>query len=259
MISSCEEQFKEQYEELKKCFVEQVELDRCKYPNSVFLPNIPPKGPVDFVFVGMEPSYDKYAKNRDDAERQISSGYRNFMYSLEDFILHYCIRHYLCNDGSQYYITDLSKGAMKTKIANKERRKRYQDWYPLLQKELSLVAKNTAKIIAIGQCVKQFLDDQGQIPTPIYFPHYANTNNKWRKDYITNNHLELEFEKFKSKDAPSHPDILREAKTMMIEWEIPQSIIDNTINRLSKSNFTDSRYKLLFVCAKIFNNFISPK
>jgi hypothetical protein len=30
----------------------------------------------------------------------------------EDFILHFCVRRYLCGPAQQYHITDFSKGAM---------------------------------------------------------------------------------------------------------------------------------------------------
>jgi len=244
------------YKELENRFKQQVELDRIRYPDSVFLPNIPPHDKVDFVFIGMEPSYNKWAKNIADAEEQISSGYRNFMYSLEDFILHYCIRRYLCHDGSTYYITDLSKGAMNTKIADIEREERYQNWYPLLQDELSIVAKESRKLFAIGTRVKQFLESVHHQPSPTYLPHYANQNAAARIRYILDNDKELEFGQFKNSEAPKIQDILIEAQKMMNEWKIPQSLIDKTMHRLirSKSSLSDSRYKLIFVFADIFRH-----
>ncbi len=246
--------FEKEYKELERCFEHRVELDRLRYPNSVFLPNVPPNGPVDFVFIGMEPSYDKWAKDRLDAEQQIASGYRNFMYSLEDFILHYCIRRYLCNDGSTYYITDLSKGAMNTKIADTEREERYQNWYPLLQKELSLVAKYNTKLIAIGKSVEQFLSDNHHQPAPIYLHHYSNQNGKSRKDYITDNHKELEFENFKYNEPVTRQDIITEAKTMLMEWNIPQLLIEKTVTRIGSGtlSLSEPRHILIFVCADIF-------
>ena len=50
----------------------------------------------------------------------INEGFRNFLWSIEDFLFHYSIYHYL---SPNYYITDISKVAVKTKIANETRKK----------------------------------------------------------------------------------------------------------------------------------------
>jgi hypothetical protein len=55
----------------------------------------------------------------------------NFISSIEDFILHFCIQQYLCAPTQRYHITDLSKGAMLVKRAGVATQ-RYDTWYGLL-------------------------------------------------------------------------------------------------------------------------------
>ena len=75
----------------------------------VFLPNLEPSGPVEYAFVCMEPSLGKWARSADEARRKVDAGFRNFVFSIEDFILHFCIQQYLCGPQERYHITDLAK------------------------------------------------------------------------------------------------------------------------------------------------------
>src|SRR5262245_57216532 len=97
-----------------------------------------PSAPVDAVLIAMEPSL---RFTRKDA----SAG--NFLTSLEDFVLHHCVRRALVPGGT-YHITDFSKGAMPVKRANVGRDARYARWAELLREELALVAKPQAIIVA---------------------------------------------------------------------------------------------------------------
>jgi len=104
----------------------------------VFLPNPEPVGPVDYVFVCVEPSVGRWARPEEQATSKVDAGFRNFVSSIEDFIVHFCIRRYLCAPGQRYHITDLSKGAMLVKRASVDRTVRYDRWYGLLREELAL-------------------------------------------------------------------------------------------------------------------------
>jgi hypothetical protein len=77
----------------------------------VFLPNPEPEGPADYLFVCMEPSLGRWARSAEEAESKVDAGFRNFLSSMEGFILHFCIRRYLCESNQRYHITDFSKGA----------------------------------------------------------------------------------------------------------------------------------------------------
>ena len=129
--------------------------DRAEADGDVFLPNPEPLGPAEYVFVCMEPSLGR--RSPEEATARVEAGARNFVSSVEDFILHFCIRQYLCEPTERYHITDLSKGAMLVKRASIDRSARYDSWYGLLLEELDLVAKPGAGIFAVGNAVAQYL------------------------------------------------------------------------------------------------------
>ena len=97
-----------------------------------------------------------WAKDLTEARRKIGEGFRNFGSSPKDDVLHYCIFEFLCERKSTYYLTDLAKGAMETTSLAAGNLEKYDLWYPLLEKELGLVAKPDAKIISIGGKVGSF-------------------------------------------------------------------------------------------------------
>jgi hypothetical protein len=84
-------EFAEQYQALEGLFRAHAGAE-----GSVFLPNIPPGAPVDFVFIAMEPSLQSWSTSPEVAQAQIEAGFRNFLFSMEDSLLHFCIRTYLC-------------------------------------------------------------------------------------------------------------------------------------------------------------------
>jgi hypothetical protein len=127
----------------------------------VFLPNPEPLGPVHYVLICMEPSLGRWAQSADHARSRVEAGFRNFLFSIEDFILHFCVRQYLCESGQRYHITDLSKGAMLVDRAGLARIQRYDRWYALLQEELDLCAIASTRIVAVGNVVSQHLARRG--------------------------------------------------------------------------------------------------
>jgi len=62
--------------------------------------------------------------------------------------LHYCAYKYLCDEKFDYYITDLSKGAMEKGYVDKTKKERYPVWLSLFEKEWKLLDR--PKIIAVG-------------------------------------------------------------------------------------------------------------
>ena len=172
--------FEEAYESLEKEFVARVKEDNREFEEKVkkgkyrgiYLPNVKPTSPVDYVVVGMEPSLGRWADNLDHARNKIDDGFRNFC-GVE--ILHFPIKEYLLRDGETYYLTDLAKGAMMTKSLYAGSTEKYEAWYPLLERELDLVAKPGAKVIAIGSKVDWFLSKKN-LCGRVYagsIPHYS--------------------------------------------------------------------------------------
>ena len=118
----------EQYESLEAKFKKQINEDNDRWGvGSCFLPNIAPDGPVDYVLIAMEPSF---GGGSGEQQRGDEHSPKNFSGSLGDFILHFCIKEYLCEGERSYYLTDLSKGAMPVRLAATDRQRRYQNWFP---------------------------------------------------------------------------------------------------------------------------------
>jgi len=74
-----------------------------------------------------------------------------------DYILHLCVRNYLCEGEQTYFITDLAKGAIPTSKAKSTASKRWLERYPLLRQELKLVSKPRAPVTAVGRRVEKLL------------------------------------------------------------------------------------------------------
>ena len=148
--------FREKYAELEHEFQQQVECDNKELGiESSYAHNFIPQGPVDYILIAMEPSTGVPGKDHKDST-QIA---RNFTWSVEDFMFHYCIRKYLLQYAEAYHLTDLAKGGMNTGEAQRTATVRYKRWYPLLKKELHLLTKPEGiRIIAIGNYVAGFLN-----------------------------------------------------------------------------------------------------
>jgi hypothetical protein len=162
----------------------------------VFLSNPEPSGPAEWVFVCMEPSLGGWARYPEEATAKVKAGFPNFVTSLDDFMLHFSIKHYLCGPKEADHITDLSKGAMRVKDAEIDRTQRWDRWYGLLLKEVDVVAKPRAGIFAVGRPVGKCLR-QRAFPRPLtYVLHYSGAARRHRRALIVGH--EARFEQFKS-------------------------------------------------------------
>lgn len=209
---------------------------------SVYLPTLRPAGPVDYVFVGMEPSLGHWAKTVQEAEERVRQGFTNFAFSIGDFILHYCIREYLCRSwGSTYYITDLSKGAMLTNEAKRKPEQRYRQWFEVLSDELALVRKETAKIVAIGKTVKHFLESNGLSDIHVVL-HYSSQAAKYRKKWVRWD--EERFWQFKR--HVSNKRIIATARTITEQAKMDWSLTSASLRRLETRDLSDSQKMLMF-------------
>ena len=174
--------FREIYAKLECDFRDQVKRDNKELGiDSSYVPNFAPRGPVDYVLIAMEPSTGVPGKEI----KGLPKIPRNFSWSVEDFILHYCVKKYLCQDGETYHLTDLAKGGMKTKLAAKQRQARYDRWYPLLEKELRLLTKQGGtRLIAIGKVVADFLSKKPLCGRVERVLHYTPTAASHRNEAI---------------------------------------------------------------------------
>jgi hypothetical protein len=207
----------------------------------VFLPNPEPSGPVEYVFVCMEPSLGRWARSADEARAKVETGFRNFVSSIEDFILHFCIQQYLCGPTQRYHITDLSKGAMLVQRAGVARTQRYDRWYGLLMEELDLVAPSEAGIFAVGRDVAQHLARRA-FPRPFTTViHYSGQAARARAAGIVGH--EGSFEQFKS--SASIELVLATAEDVL-KVSVPANLRNEILARLAGRKLSESQQQLLF-------------
>jgi hypothetical protein len=222
---------------------------RAEADGDVFLPNPEPSGPVEYIFVCMEPSLGRWARSTDEAKAKVEAGFRNFVSSFEDFILHFCIRQYLCEPTQRYHITDLSKGAMLVEHASIERSLRYDRWYELLVEEVNLVAKPGAGIFAVGNPVAQYLTGR-QYPRPITrVIHYSGQAGRARAAAIAGH--EDDFEKFRN-SVPLK--LLLATAEDVLNKSVPAYLRDETLARLAASELSLSRERLIFYYKLVFES-----
>ena len=179
-----------EYSSLEQRFRDQVIRDRSRVTQwvvkkglGVYLPCKKPKNMVDYILVGMEPSFG-WADSVEDGEKKVEEGAMNFgAFTPSDDakapldLLKLSIERFLCQPGETYHLTDVSKGAMPVAMADIDREQRYEEWYPLLLEEIEIVGKPRAPIIAIGKLVQNFLqqsDLEGKTGRPLHAVlHYS--------------------------------------------------------------------------------------
>ena len=151
-------ELKKKYATLECKFRQQVKDDWQRGVRSLYWPVIPPKGPVDYVLIGMEPATNKELTEPTSNYSMPGPPHYNQAVATENFLLNHCVKEYLCQGDETYHLTDLSKGAMAIKDAGRRRWDRWEMWYPLLEEELRLVWKpGKTRIIAVGRKVESFL------------------------------------------------------------------------------------------------------
>lgn len=217
---------------------------RAEADGHVFLPVAEPEGPAHCVLIAMEPSLGRWARSADEARSKVEAGYRNFLFSVEVIILHFCIRRYLCGPGERYHITDLSKGAMLVDRAGLARVERYDRWYGLLQEEINLVATPNARIVAVGKVVADYLYLKRRSFARHFTPviHYSSQAGRARGAGIVRH--EESFKGFNG--SVSLDDLVTTARHVLEAARVPAEIRDEALSQLEKSQLTPSRQKLIF-------------
>jgi hypothetical protein len=208
----------------------------------VFLPNPEPKGPVHYVLIGMEPSLGRWARSAAQAKAKVDAGFRNFLSSMEDFILHFCAQRYLCREDQRYLITDLSKGAMLVRNAEVARAQRYDRWYSLLLDEIAICGTPNARFIAVGKVVQQQLLRRGFGRPLVRVIHYSSQAAPARRAEIVGH--EASFEAFIG--TVSLEELVSTAAHTMEATGLPSHICAEVLARLRQGRLTLSRQQLIF-------------
>jgi len=229
--------FDDDYARLENLFRKRATQD-----GDVFLPRVPPHSPVDFILIGMEPSLKRWSKSAQDAQVQIDSGFKDFLFSVEDFIVHFCVRKYLCHEGQTYYLTNVAKGAMPVQRARQNRRERYDRWYTLLKEEIALVGKPNVKIFAIGKVVERFLTTKGFGPVAATILHYSSQASGYRRRLIQGR--EREFQRFTA--TVNLRNIAKVTEDVLTEAKVAADMGEKILARIRKSSLSDSRKQLIF-------------
>lgn len=221
----------------------------------IYLPNVLPAAPVCYVFICMEPSLTGWAgPGGDKAKSRLAEGFRNFLWSMDDFILHHSIQHYLLKPGQWHHVTDVSKGAMTVNKAQVERGFRYRRWYGLLLEELELLARPDARYFAVGHAVANCLDE-------LHFPfpfdrilHYSGQAAKSRKKSVEGH--ESEFVAFR--ETLSAEDILNTAHKLLVSSGMSAALRNEILLRLNRSGpLSESRKMLAFHYNNRFQKFLN--
>jgi hypothetical protein len=243
------ESFHTAYRELEERMKALAEAD-----GDVFLPNPEPLGTVQYVLICMEPSLGWWARSADHARSRVEAGFRNFLFSIEDFILHFCVRRYLSGPTERYHITDFSKGAMLVDHAGLARIQRYDRWYALLQEEIDLCASPSAGIVAVGNVLSQHLARRGFRRPFTRVIHYSSQAGLARSAGVVGR--EDSFRAFSG--SVSLEDVVATAEDVLKAANVPSEIRDDTLSRLAKSQLTTSRQQLIFNYKVAFESMRTP-
>lgn len=229
------------------------ELIKQKEPDceSIYLPNPIPKSRVKYIFIGMEPSFGHWARDEKMATVEmgnaIKNGFRNFLYSIEDFCFIYSVSNFL---SKSYYITDISKIAMRVKNADKLREEVYPQFIDLLKEEINEIGLPEAKIFFIGGTVEKHLSDidfgcekAGTIL------HYAQTAARHREKIP--NLYPQEYEQFSRQ--LNDTDIFLLAEQILKENNVGVKTSNKILEKFDEHFLTESRKKLIFTYKKTLN------
>lgn len=218
----------------------------------VHLPTLLPLKPVPYIVVSAEPSLG-FAKDKSDwgVEAMVAGGYRNFMHSWEDFILHHCLKKKLRN----YYATSISKAALDAQNSDHWRDVFLKASLPTFLHEVELLSTPDAVILPLGNRTAQFLAEV-DVPRTVAKPliHFSRTASRWRSR-LPEAHPEA-YQTF-AKDLEPIQLIRSADHTLMTLYQmeasifgtpVPYDLIQNRLDYLrdSKAGLSESRKQLIF-------------
>jgi len=230
--------------------------------DSVYLPNIKPSGPVDYILIGQEPSRDWsgatesghhsgckrwVTADSDDARanRLISDcGLRNFVWSPTDFGVHWAVRDSLIARGKLVHSTDIGKGSARVEDASKLQKCRWPRWLPSLKAEIKLVGPR-ARLVAMGCGVGAFLERELDRPVDTVL-HYSSQNSGPLSK------LADEFEFAREDKSRLHREIYQVAKGMVESLGYCSVLRDRILRRIGADSGRKTHHlRVAFVYSKL--------
>ncbi|MGA9116118.1 MAG: hypothetical protein WB626_05030 [Bacteroidota bacterium] len=162
--------------DLERSFKARIKRDNQQFAiKSIYLPNPVFSESPRICVVAMEPAVRQSQVDGLPHDKKKQS-FMNFLATVQDFILHYCL-YLRCGKSFEYYITDISKGAMTLRDARKKRDERYKGWIPLLRRELS--AFGNPPLVSFGSRPLSILRQEYGSEHVEYLMHHS-LNNAWR-------------------------------------------------------------------------------
>lgn len=235
------QEFRRSYADLEARMKAQAEAD-----GDVYLPNPEPSGPVDYLFICMEPSLGHWARSAEEANSRVAAGFRNFLAGIDPMLLHFAVRQFLCRNGQRYHVTDFSKGAMLVERAGSARTARYDRWYDLLQEEVGLLTVPDSHVVAVGGDVASHLKKR-EFSRPVsQVLHYSPLAGRARSECVRGR--EHEFAVFAK--GTSKSDLLAMARAVLSDAAVPPDIYRDALSIIERAKLSESRLKLLF-CYKL--------
>ena len=135
---------------------------------------------------------------------------------------------------------------MLVQRAGATRTERYDRWYRLLKEEVDLIAKPGARIITVGRAVAEQLQRR-EFPrqvTPVI--HYSPLASRARTARLAGH--EDRFREFEH--SVSLEDVVATAREVLSESRVPAEIYDDALSRVTRSQLSESRRKLIY-CYKL--------
>jgi hypothetical protein len=126
--------------------------------------------------------------------------------------------------------------------ASRTRTARYARWYALLQKEIDLVARPDASIIAVGKTVAEELRRHGFRRDVSQVLHYSPLASRARNTRLEGH--EHGFTKFAR--SLSLEDVRKTALKVLDEARLPPTIYDEALSKVRGSQLSESRKKLVY-------------
>lgn len=219
----------------------------------IYIPNPVPKQKVKYVFITMEPSFGRWARTYENAVVMLKKGFKNFLWSHDDMVFHYSISNFL---SSSYYVTDISKIAMKVNNANEFRKAIYPQWLAHLTEEIYLFAETDFKVFFVGKQAEMwtrgYFEEKNIAGTIAHFSILAAS----KRIHIANQHPE-EYAHFIADIAPDEISVNAFTKTLLESSLCNLELISEIYTRISAhgSYMSETRKKLAFAYYMAFMNF----